>query len=85
MVKFLEYDEAEDISTDLDNDLKIINEDIEPKGEDLKTSPFIQKPARIKKQAFKPEPPKKEDIEADLSVKQEIELDKLNNKNIIRN
>ena len=78
MVKFLEYDETEDISADLDNDLKIINEDLPPKGEDLKTSPFIQQPARIKKPAFKPQPPKQEDIEADLSVKQEIELDKLN-------
>ena len=78
MVKFLEYDETEDISADLDNDLKIINEDLPPKGEDLKTSPFIQQPARIKNPAFKPQPPKQEDIEADLSVKQEIELDKLN-------
>lgn len=78
MVKFLEYDETEDISGDLDNDLKIINEDLPPKGEDLKTSPFIQKPARIKKPAFKPAPPTQQDIEADLSVKHEIELDKLN-------
>ena len=73
MVKFLEFDETEDISADLDNDLKIINEDLPPKGEDLKTSPFIQQPARIKKLAFKPAPPTQEDIEADLTVKQEIE------------
>lgn len=53
--------------------MKIINEDLPPKGEDLKTSPFIQQPARVKKMAFKPEPPKHEDIESDLSVKQEIE------------
>lgn len=78
MVKFIEFDETEDISADLDNDLKIINEDLPPKGEDLKTSPFIQKPARIKKTAFKPAPPVQEDIEADLTVKQEIESDKLN-------
>ena len=54
MVKFLEYDETEDISADLDNDLKIINEDLPPKGEDLKQSPFIKQPARVKKPAFKP-------------------------------
>ena len=78
MVKFLEYDETEDISADLDNDLKIINEDLPPNGEDLKQSPFIKQPARVKKPAFKPQPPKQEDIEADLTVKQEIEFDKLN-------
>ena len=74
MVKFIEFDETADISSDLDNDLKIINGDLPPKGEDLKTSPFITEPSRIKKSAFKPEPPKKEDIDADLLIKEDHSL-----------
>jgi len=74
MVKFIEFDETEDISADLDADLKVINDDIPPPAEDLKSSPFIKQPARIKKQAFKPEPPKQEDIDADLDIKHNSEL-----------
>jgi len=69
MVKFIEYDEPEDISADLDADLKVINADLPPPAEDLKTSPFIQQPARVKKVAFKPPPVKQEEIEADLTIK----------------
>lgn len=75
MVKFIEFDETRDISSDLDNDLKIINSDIEPQGEDLKTSPFIQQPARIKKEAFKPLPPKQEDIQEEINLKEKLELE----------
>lgn len=73
MVKFIEFDETEDISADLDADLKVINDDIPPPAEDLKSSPFIKQPARIKKQAFKPEPPKQEDIDADLEIKKDLD------------
>ena len=74
MVKFIEFDETNDISADLDADLKVINDDIPPPAEDLKSSPFIKQPARIKKQAFKPEPPKQEDIDADLDIKNNSQL-----------
>ncbi len=73
MVKFIEFDETNDISSDLDADLKVINDDIPPPAEDLKSSPFIKQPARIKKQAFKPEPPKQEDIDADLEIKKDLD------------
>jgi len=56
MVKFIQFDEPEEVSNDLENDLRIINEDLPPPAEDLKESPFINKPARVLKKTFKPPP-----------------------------
>tara|TARA_R110002033_G_scaffold138871_1_gene178012 strand:+ start:238 stop:915 length:678 start_codon:yes stop_codon:yes gene_type:complete len=72
MVKFIEFDTDPEIeSKELDHELDIINSDVE-KIEDMKVSPFIQKPSRIKKPAFKPEPPQQEDIEKETdTIKEE--------------
>ena len=56
MVKFIQFDETEEVSNDLENDLRIINEDLPTPAEDLKESPFINKPARVLKKTFKPPP-----------------------------
>lgn len=65
MVKFIQFDETEEVSNDLENDLRIINEDLPPPAEDLKESPFINKPARVLKKTFKP-PPLEEVQEEDI-------------------
>ena len=69
MVKFIEFDEDPEVeSKQLDHELDIINADVE-KTEDLKVSPFIQKPSRIiKKPAFKPEPPTQEEVEKEVEI-----------------
>lgn len=66
-LKFLEFDNPEEEQKELEADLAIINEDIkEPVIEDLNQSPFIKEPKRIKKETFKPPPPKKEDIQKEM-------------------
>ena len=69
MVKFIEFDEDPEVeSKQLDHELDIINADVE-KTEDLKVSPFIQKPSRIiKKPAFKPDPPTPEEVEQEVET-----------------
>jgi hypothetical protein len=59
-VKFLDFETPEQEEAQLENDLAIINEDepSEPVVEDLKGSPFVKEPKRVKKEAFKPPPPK---------------------------
>lgn len=70
-VKFLDFETPEQEQAELENDLAIINEDepSEPVVEDLKGSPFIKEPKRVKKDAFKPPPPSGESGETPHPVK----------------
>ena len=61
VVKFLEFEEVNEGA--LNDDLEIINGDLPPVSEDLTETPFIQTPKR--KPAFKPPPPKTQEIVAD--------------------
>lgn len=72
-LKFLEFDSPEEEQKELEADLSIINQDAiskEPVVEDMNQSPFIQEPKRVKKETFKPPPPKKEDIEMEIKEQQ---------------
>lgn len=71
VVKFLEFDEVNEGA--LNDDLEIINGDLPPQVENLSETPFIQTPKR--KPAFKPPPPKTQEIVAEVEDEVEEHID----------